>query len=507
MLDSYGAGIQITQVQLQKVDPPTQVIDSFRDVQAARADLERAQNEAQTYANRVVPEARGRAAQITASRRSLSRADGGRSHAARPRASSASTKSTRRRRRSPASACISRPWSGCSAATDKIILDSGGGQRRRRRAVPAARSVDAAAPAAQGSSRSPRREAPDETQSRRRHRRRTRHRRADHRLWRRSSRSTRRARRSSSGSVEPVRVVTEPGLHFKMPLIDSVIHIDKRILDLENPAQEVIASDQKRLVVDAFARYKITDPLRFYQTVSTVEGANSRLSTLLNSALRRVLGENTLTHVVRDERGALMAQGARAARARGEGLRHRRRRRADPPRRSAGAEQPGGLPAHADRAAARSRRVPRAGQPACAGNPRQGRPRRHGAARRGDSRRRTRSAAKATASATASSPMRSAGIRTSSRSIGRCRPTRRDCAATRGCCCKPDSDFFRYFVDPSGKPRPASERRLDGRRRDAARRHGRRAAGAAPRYAPRRCGRDACPISSSPSVWCSPSRD
>jgi membrane protease subunit HflK len=65
ILDQYGAGVQISQVQLQKVDPPAQVIDSFRDVQAARADAERAQNEAQTYANRVVPEARGRAAQIT----------------------------------------------------------------------------------------------------------------------------------------------------------------------------------------------------------------------------------------------------------------------------------------------------------------------------------------------------------------------------------------------------------------------------------------------------------
>jgi len=63
-LDTYGSGIQITQVQMQKVDPPAQVIDAFRDVQAARADLERLQNEAQTYANRVVPEARGRAAQI-----------------------------------------------------------------------------------------------------------------------------------------------------------------------------------------------------------------------------------------------------------------------------------------------------------------------------------------------------------------------------------------------------------------------------------------------------------
>jgi len=66
-LDHYGAGIVVQQVQLQKVDPPSQVIDAFRDVQAARADLERAQNEAQTYANRVVPEARGRAAQITQS--------------------------------------------------------------------------------------------------------------------------------------------------------------------------------------------------------------------------------------------------------------------------------------------------------------------------------------------------------------------------------------------------------------------------------------------------------
>jgi modulator of FtsH protease HflC len=107
---------------------------------------------------------------------------------------------------------------------------------------------------------------------------------------------------------QPVRVVTEPGLHFKIPLIDSVIHIDKRILDLENPAQEVIASDQKRLVVDAFARYRINDVLRFYQSVGSVERMNSQLSILLNSALRRVLGEATLTHVVRDERSQLMAR-------------------------------------------------------------------------------------------------------------------------------------------------------------------------------------------------------
>src|SRR3974390_3083036 len=107
---------------------------------------------------------------------------------------------------------------------------------------------------------------------------------------------------------QPIRVVTEPGLNYKVPLIDTVIPIDKRILDLENPPQEVIASDQKRLVVDAFARYRVRDPLKFYQAVGTVEGANSRLSTLLNSALRRVLGEATLIEVVRDKREQLMAR-------------------------------------------------------------------------------------------------------------------------------------------------------------------------------------------------------
>jgi membrane protease subunit HflC len=105
---------------------------------------------------------------------------------------------------------------------------------------------------------------------------------------------------------EPVRVVTQPGLNVKVPLIDSVISIDKRILDLDAPAQEVIANDQKRLVVDAFARYRIHDPLKFYQTVNNIEGANSRLATLMVSALRRVLGEADFIEVVRDQRPQLM---------------------------------------------------------------------------------------------------------------------------------------------------------------------------------------------------------
>jgi len=107
---------------------------------------------------------------------------------------------------------------------------------------------------------------------------------------------------------EPVRIITEPGLQVKYPIIDTVIPVDNRILDLENPAQEVFASDQRRLMIDAFARYRIKDPLKFYQTVSNIEGANSRLSSLLNAALRRVLGEATLIQVVRDQRAALMAR-------------------------------------------------------------------------------------------------------------------------------------------------------------------------------------------------------
>ena len=117
---------------------------------------------------------------------------------------------------------------------------------------------------------------------------------------------------------KPVRVITEPGLNAKIPFIDSVIYIDKRILAIESPAQEVIASSQdksnagvaqagERLVVDAFARYRITDPLKFYQTVGP-DGASSQLSILLNSALRRVLGAATLADAVRNRREALMNQ-------------------------------------------------------------------------------------------------------------------------------------------------------------------------------------------------------
>ena len=107
---------------------------------------------------------------------------------------------------------------------------------------------------------------------------------------------------------EPVAVFTDAGLHFKKPFVESVVYLDNRILDLETPQQEVLASDNQRILVDAFVRYHIVDPLKFFQSVGTVEQANNQLASVLNSALRRVLGEATLPQIVRDGRAQLMVQ-------------------------------------------------------------------------------------------------------------------------------------------------------------------------------------------------------
>jgi membrane protease subunit HflC len=105
---------------------------------------------------------------------------------------------------------------------------------------------------------------------------------------------------------EPKRVVQHPGLNWKVPLVDTVEIYDKRILDLDSQPQEVTASDQKRLVVDSFARYRIVDPLKFYQTLRYEDGVRSRLGPIIDSAMRRVLGGSTFQEVVRDKREELM---------------------------------------------------------------------------------------------------------------------------------------------------------------------------------------------------------
>jgi membrane protease subunit HflC len=104
----------------------------------------------------------------------------------------------------------------------------------------------------------------------------------------------------------PKRVIAEPGLHYKIPFVQNVAYFDKRILDIETGPQEVIAADKKRLVVDAFARYRIKDPLRFYQSLRNETGAQSQIGALLDSSLRRVLGTASFEAVVRDRREELM---------------------------------------------------------------------------------------------------------------------------------------------------------------------------------------------------------
>ncbi len=101
---------------------------------------------------------------------------------------------------------------------------------------------------------------------------------------------------------DPKKIITKAGLNFKIPFIQNVVYLDKRILNLDNPPEEVIAADQKRLIVDAIARFKIVDPLKFYISVGNERVARSRLSTIINSRLRGVLGKQELATLLSTDR-------------------------------------------------------------------------------------------------------------------------------------------------------------------------------------------------------------
>ena len=106
---------------------------------------------------------------------------------------------------------------------------------------------------------------------------------------------------------DPKRILLKPGLNFKLPFIQNVVFLDKRILNLDAPPIEVIASDQKRLIVDAFARFQIIDPLKFYISVGNERVARSRLSTIINSRIRSVLGTQRLQTLLSEDRNKQMA--------------------------------------------------------------------------------------------------------------------------------------------------------------------------------------------------------
>ncbi|HLY47551.1 MAG TPA: protease modulator HflC [Stellaceae bacterium] len=104
----------------------------------------------------------------------------------------------------------------------------------------------------------------------------------------------------------PVRVINLPGLEVKIPFVQNVVYFDKRLLDVEPPSEEVIASDQKRLVVDTYTRYRITDPLLFYQTVGSEDAVRARLTAMVSSSLRQVIGQVPLSALLSVQRAAIM---------------------------------------------------------------------------------------------------------------------------------------------------------------------------------------------------------
>ena len=106
---------------------------------------------------------------------------------------------------------------------------------------------------------------------------------------------------------DPKKIITKPGLNFKIPFIQNAVYLDRRVLNLDNPPEEVIAADQKRLIVDAFARFKIVDPLKFYISVGNERVARSRLVTIINSRIRSVLGTQKLVTLLSTDRAVHMA--------------------------------------------------------------------------------------------------------------------------------------------------------------------------------------------------------
>ena len=106
---------------------------------------------------------------------------------------------------------------------------------------------------------------------------------------------------------DPKKIITQPGLNVKIPFIQNVVFIDRRVLYLDNPSEEVIAADQKRLIVDAFTRFRIVDPLKFYISVGNENVARSRLATIINSRIRSVLGTQELATLLSVDREKQMA--------------------------------------------------------------------------------------------------------------------------------------------------------------------------------------------------------
>ena len=289
ILDEYNSGIQVTQVQTQKADPPDQVIDAFRDVQAARADMERSKNEAEAYANDVIPRARGEAAKIMQAaeaykQKVVASAEGEASRFISIYNEYAKAKEVTQER------MYLETMEKVLADIDKVIIEKNAGSgvvpylplpelgkkkvdklmKMQKILLPVIIIIGALA-----------------------------------------FFSIFIVKEVNQAIVlqfgDPKKIILKPGLNFKMPFIQNVVFLDSRILNLDTPPIEVIASDQKRLIVDAFARFQIIDPLKFYISVGNERVARSRLATIINSRLRNVLGQQELQTLLSKDRSKQMA--------------------------------------------------------------------------------------------------------------------------------------------------------------------------------------------------------
>jgi membrane protease subunit HflC len=107
---------------------------------------------------------------------------------------------------------------------------------------------------------------------------------------------------------EPKRVVDQPGLKFKVPFMQNVVYYDRRVLDLDPAAEEMIASDKKRIVADSYARYRITDPLKFFQSVGSEAALRQRLGQVINASMRSVIGSYSLPALLTEQRVKIMSE-------------------------------------------------------------------------------------------------------------------------------------------------------------------------------------------------------
>ena len=295
VLNDYHAGVLVKQVQLQSVDAPAQVISAYRDVTAAQQDQQRAVNDAETYANSVVPEAEGRASRILAEAKAYKQQtildatgpDGALQPDLRP--------VQERARRHPRA---------------HVSGDDGAGARRNEQDDPR-RALGERAGSLSGA-------RPDDPEARGSAEMRNPFSGlailiaivaaivvADYTFF--TVDPTEQALVLRFGAAGAATSIGTPGLHARVPFIDTVVYIDKRILALDNERQEVLVAENQRLEVDAFVRYRIADPLLFYQSVFNVKGADAQLGGMLNSALRRTLSEASIVDIVRNHRDALMA--------------------------------------------------------------------------------------------------------------------------------------------------------------------------------------------------------